>query len=117
MLNIKSFINPILIYIKNNTFVKKYYNFTYKTPKYSPEILLGIIEKVLKTGISWREINTFYEDHNNYPKWNTVFPCMCYKKLIERKIIFNTYKEMLQKYFIIDIHTPVLFIPETGENV
>ena len=50
MLNIKSFINPILIYIKKNTFVKKYYNFTYKTQKYSPRIMLEIIEKVLKSG-------------------------------------------------------------------
>ena len=87
MLNIKSFINPILIYIKKNTFVKKYYNFTYKTQKYSPQIMLEIIEKVLKSGISWRDINIFYGNFKNYPKWNTVFPCMCYKNLIERKII------------------------------
>ena len=98
MLNIKSFINPILIYIKKNTFVKKYYNFTYKTQKYSPQIMLEIIEKVLKSGISWRDINIFYGNFKNYPKWNTVFKF--YKKLIERKIIFNTYKEMLKTYFV-----------------
>lgn len=49
MLNIKSFINPA----SKKTSINKYYNFTYKTPK-----------------------------------WNTVFPCICYKKLIEMKIIY-----------------------------
>ena len=58
--------------------------------------MLEIIEKVYKIwhlveGV--RDINIFYGNFKNYPKWNTVFPCMCYKKLIERKI-------WLQKYFI-----------------
>ena len=60
-------------------------------------MMLEIIEKVLKQESSWyeeeRDINTFYDNFNNYTKWNTVFPCMCYKKLIERKIL-------LQKYFV-----------------
>ena len=47
--------------------------------------MLEIIEKVLKSGISWRDINIFYGNFKNYPKWNTVFKF--YKKLIERKII------------------------------
>ena len=81
--------------------------------------MLGIIEKVLKNGeSSWyeegREINIFYGSVNNYPKWNTVYKF--YKKLIERKIIFNTYKEMLQKYFIRDKNKKLSY-SINGENV
>jgi hypothetical protein len=93
MISIYKFINPILSYIKKNTLIYKYYNKSKKIQKYSAEL----IAKVLYTGISWRTLDTLYAEIENYPKWNTVYKF--YVQLINRKIIFNTYAEMLKKYF------------------
>ena len=97
MISIYKFINPILSYIKKNTLIYKYYNKSKKIQKYSAELMLTLIAKVLYTGISWRTLDTLYAEIENYPKWNTVYKF--YVQLINRKIIFNTYAEMLKKYF------------------
>jgi hypothetical protein len=60
MKNIYKFIDPILSYIKNNTSICKYYNKSKKIQKYPAELMLKLIAQVLKTGISWRSLDTFY---------------------------------------------------------
>ena len=59
-IKIDAFIDPILNYINTSEKNKKYFNFTYKAQKYKPRLLLELIGKVLKEGISWRSIDTFY---------------------------------------------------------
>ena len=81
--NIYKFIKPILSYIKK---IHQYANKSKKIQKYPAEFCTSIKYRFLIAGG-----NTFYAKIENYPKWNTVFPCMCYIKLINRKIIFNTY--------------------------
>ena len=96
-LAINSFIDPILNYINTDKNIKKYFDFTYKSQKFQPRMLLEIIGRVLKEGISWRSIDTFYGHDSTYPKWQTVYAF--YKKLINKKIILNTYAQMLRKYY------------------
>ena len=50
MISIYKFINPILSYIKKNTLIYKYYNKSKKIQKYSAELMLTLIAKVLYTG-------------------------------------------------------------------
>ncbi len=50
MISIYKFINPILSYIKKNTLICKYYNKSKKIQKYSAELMLTLIAKVLYTG-------------------------------------------------------------------
>jgi len=42
-------------------------NLTYKSQKFQPRMLLEIIGRVLKEGISWRSIDTFYGYDSTYP--------------------------------------------------
>jgi len=72
-LAINSFIDPILNYINTDKNIKKYFDFTYKSRKFQPRMLLEIIGRVLKEGISWRSIDTFYRHDITYPKWQTVY--------------------------------------------
>jgi len=98
MKNIYKFIDPILSYIKNNTSICKYYNKSKKIQKYPAELMLKLIAQVLETGISWRSLDTFYSKNKEKPKWITVYKF--YNQLITRKIILNTYAQMLKKYFV-----------------
>ena len=98
MKNIYKFIDPILSYIKNNTSICKYYNKSKKIQKYPAELMLKLIAQVLETGISWRSLDTFYSKNKEKPKWITVYKF--YNQLINRKIILNTYAQMLKKYFV-----------------
>lgn len=114
MKNIYKFIDPILSYIKNNTSICKYYNKSKKIQKYPAELMLKLIAQVLETGISWRSLDTFYSKNKEKPKWITVYKF--YNQLINRKIILNTYAQMLKKYFVKGknnkLNLLVLFIPE-----
>jgi hypothetical protein len=67
-LKIDAFIDPILNYINKVKKIKKYFNFTYKAQKYKPRLLLEIIGRVLKEGISRRTSDTFYGHCSAYPK-------------------------------------------------
>ena len=49
--------------------------------------MIGI---VLKEGLGWRSITTFYGDYEIFPKWQTVY--VFYKKLINKMIILSAYK-------------------------
>jgi hypothetical protein len=69
-----------------------------KIQKYPAELMLKLIAQVLETGISWRSFDTFYSKNEEKPKWITVYKF--YNKLINRKIILNTYAQMLKKYFV-----------------
>ncbi len=89
-LKIDSFIVPILNYINTNPDCQKYFDFTFKAQKYDPRLLLEIIGIVLKEGISWRSITTFYGDYEIFPKWQTVYAF--YRKLINKKIILLIHK-------------------------
>ena len=77
---------------------RKYYNKTKKIQKYPAELMLKLIAQVLETGISWRSLDTFYSKNKEKPKWITVYKF--YNQLINRKIILNTYAQMLKKYFV-----------------
>ena len=112
-LKIDAFIDPILNYINTNPDHQKYFDFTFKAQKYEPKLLLKMIGIVLKEGLSWRSIATFYGDYEIFPKWQTVYAF--YKKLINKRIILSTYAQMLKKYYIKnknDLQTQVLFIRE-----
>ena len=77
--------------------------------------MIGI---VLKEGLSWRSIATFYGDYEIFPKWQTVYAF--YKKLINKRIILSTYAQMLKKYYIKnknDLQIQVLFIREMVEKM
>ncbi len=59
-------------------------------------------------------MDTFYSKNKEKPKWITVYKF--YNQLINRKIILNTYAQMLKKYFVKGknnkLNLLVLFIPE-----
>ena len=106
-LKIDTFIDPILNYINTNPDHQKYFDFTFKAQKYEPKLLLKMIGIVLKEGLSWRSIATFYGDYEIFPKWQTVYAF--YKKLINKRIILSTYVQMLKKYYIKNKNGPLKY--------
>ena len=105
---VKSIINTV----KNNQYIYKHFNFTYKTQKYRLEDIIPIIIDVLKYGFPWRYINKL--DKNAFKNnikciskhttknsiknihWSTIYKT--FTKLNSINIFKDTYIEMLKKY-------------------
>ena len=72
--------------------IKKSFNFSYATQKYTIDFYIKHILTVLKLGISWRNLKLILTDCN----WNSVYKV--FKKLSSNNIFKLTYIELLKKY-------------------
>jgi hypothetical protein len=89
----KNFIKNIIKIIHNDPkLYEKFYNKT-KNRKYKIKDLCYYIYLILKTGISFRNINEF--DKNNIPNWNTIYKF--YIKLIKYNVIYTTFLDTITK--------------------
>ena len=77
-------------HINDDNFLKS--KFYHKNNKYKIDDLLKSIIYILKTGVSYRNVNTFTENIN----WNTIYKFHC--KLIKYNIINDTYQKCINKY-------------------
>lgn len=93
-------------HINDDNFLKS--KFYHKNNKYKIDDLLKSIIYILKTCVSYRNVNTFTENIN----WNTIYKFHC--KLIKYNIINDTYQKCINKYLNELVkHTQILYTDTT----
>ena len=88
MNNDNHILNAIIKTINNNQKIKKHFNFSYKTQKYSMEEIFPILIQIIKYALPWR-----FSRINYSTLYNT------YTRLIRFNVFKSTYLELLQLYF------------------
>jgi transposase len=89
----KTFVKNIIKIIHNDIkLYKKFYNKT-KNRKYKIKELCNYIYLILKTGMSFRDINEF--NIKNIPHWNTIYKF--FEKLIKYNVIYTTFLDTVKK--------------------
>lgn len=87
--------NAIVRHIRRGP-LKNHYNYTYRTQKYSLEIIIDQILFVLRTGGDWRCLSDTKWAYTSGISWNTVY--QHFNKLSKYGIFKSTYIELLHKY-------------------
>lgn len=85
----KDFINEFKFFIMNNTLTKKYYNKKYPHTKYSLNKIIQSIFYILRTGISWRDLN--FGTH-----WNSVY--FHFSRFCALNIFYKFFVSIRDKY-------------------